>query len=73
MRLIQKEKLQGVQLLDDSKTFREKYGISAVPRFLLIDKQGKWIEIRCPRPDAKEKLKRYLDKALQGNSLTANN
>jgi len=69
LRFIQKEKLPGVQLLDDSKGFRQKYDISSVPRFLLIDKQGKWIEIRCPRPDAKEELKRYLDKALQEKPL----
>ena len=30
----------------------------------LNDKQGRWIEIRCPRPESKENLKKYLDKAL---------
>ena len=74
LKLIQKEKLVGTQLLDDfGKSFGQKYGISAIPRFLLIDKQGKWIEIRCPKPEVKEELKRYLDKALQENSLTVNN
>ncbi len=73
IRAIQKEKLPGVQLLDDSKKFRETYGIYSIPRFLLIDKQGKWIEIRCPRPEAKAELKRYLDKALEENSMTVNN
>jgi thiol-disulfide isomerase/thioredoxin len=74
LKLIQKEKLVGIQLLDDfGKSFGQKYGISAIPRFLLIDKQGKWIEIRCPKPEAKEELKRYLDRALQENSLTVNN
>jgi hypothetical protein len=38
--------------------------VSAIPRFMLIDKQGRWIEIRCPRPESKDDLKRYLDKAL---------
>ena len=71
LKLIQKEKLPGIQLLDDfGKTFGQKYGISAIPRFLLIDKQGKWIEIRCPKPESKEELKRYLDKALEENTIT---
>ncbi|MBO9204698.1 MULTISPECIES: TlpA family protein disulfide reductase [Niastella] len=65
--LIQKEKLGGVQLLDDvGKGFARKYGIAAIPRFMLIDKQGRWIEIRCPRPSAKDNLKKYLDEALAG-------
>ena len=66
LRFIQKEKLPGIQLLDDAgHGFGRKYGINAVPRFLLIDKEGNWIEIRCPRPTDTENLKRYLDKALQ--------
>jgi thiol-disulfide isomerase/thioredoxin len=67
LKMIQKEKLGGLQLLDDTgKAFADLYEINAIPRFLLIDKQGKWIEIRCPRPELKEELKRYLDKALKG-------
>jgi thiol-disulfide isomerase/thioredoxin len=63
--MIKKEGLGGVQLLDDfGKTFGRKYEVSAIPRFMLIDKQGRWIEIRCPRPESKDDLKRYLDKAL---------
>ena len=74
LKTIQKENLVGVQLLDDfGKAFGRKYQIMSIPRFLLIDKEGNWIEIRCPLPEAKEELKRYLDKALQENSLTSNN
>jgi thiol-disulfide isomerase/thioredoxin len=65
MDMIRKENLGGIQLLDDfGKGFGRKYEIAAIPRFMLIDRQGRWIEIRCPRPEAKEDLKRYLDKAL---------
>jgi thiol-disulfide isomerase/thioredoxin len=73
LRFIKKEKLQGVQLLDNTKGFREKYGISSIPRFLLINKEGNWIEIRCPRPEQKEELKRYLDGALRDNGIVNNN
>lgn len=65
LKMIRKENLHGVQLLDDmGKAFAKPYEINAIPRFLLIDKQGRWIEIRCPRPESKENLKKYLDKAL---------
>jgi thiol-disulfide isomerase/thioredoxin len=68
--MIRKEKLVGVQLLDDiGLAFGRKYEIVGIPRFLLIDKQGKWIEVRCPRPSSKEDLKRYIDQALQQNAL----
>jgi thiol-disulfide isomerase/thioredoxin len=65
--MIKKEGLGGVQVIDDfGKSFGRKYEVSAIPRFMLIDKQGRWIEVRCPRPESKEDLKRYLDKALAG-------
>ncbi|MFI5131349.1 MAG: TlpA family protein disulfide reductase, partial [Chitinophagales bacterium] len=68
LKAMKKEDLHGVQLLDDTgKSFARKYGIVGIPRFLLISKEGKWIEVRCPRPGSKEDLKRYLDKALQEN------
>jgi len=63
--MIKKESLGGIQLLDDfGKGFGRKYDIAAIPRFMLIDRHGRWIEIRCPRPEDKEDLKRYLEKAL---------
>ncbi|HJS55458.1 MAG TPA: TlpA disulfide reductase family protein, partial [Chitinophagaceae bacterium] len=70
-KMMKKENLHGVQLLDDTgKFFADKYEINAIPRFLLVSKDGKWIEVRCPRPEAKEDLKRYLDKALQENAFS---
>jgi thiol-disulfide isomerase/thioredoxin len=63
--MIKKENLVGIQLLDDfGKGFGRKYRVTAIPRFMLIDRQGRWIEIRCPRPEDKVNLRKYLDKAL---------
>lgn len=57
--------LGAIQLLDDkSKSFGRPHGITAIPRFCLIDKEGNWAEIRCPLPEQKEKLKKYIDKLL---------
>ena len=67
---IKKENLPPLQLFDDmGKYFARKYEINAIPRFLLVSKDGKWIEVRCPRPEAKDDLKKYLDKALQEKPL----
>ena len=69
--MIRKENLGGIQLLDDfGKAFGRKYQVTAIPRFMLIDKQGRWIEIRCPLPEAKQRLKKYLDKALADTGFT---
>lgn len=73
LNMIKTEDLHGVQLFDDmGKTFANKYEISSIPRFLLISREGKWIEVRCPRPQAKEDLKKYIDQALAEKGLTSN-
>ena len=62
---IRQENLHGVHLLDDvGMAFGRKYKIDAIPRFMLIDKRGNWIEVRCPRPSDTEALKKYLEAAL---------
>ena len=63
---IRKENLQGVHLLDDvGMAFGRKYQINAIPRFMLIDKRGNWIEVRCPNPSDTNALKKYLEEALK--------
>src|SRR6188768_1112418 len=70
LKMMKKENLPPLQLFDDmGKSFARKYEINAIPRFLLVSKDGKWIEVRCPRPESKEDLKKYLDKALQEKPL----
>lgn len=63
--MIKEKGLEGVQLLDNSgKSFAKKYKITAIPRFLLIDKKGNWVEVRCPLPEDKARLKAYIDREL---------
>ena len=63
--MIKEKGLDGVQLLDNSgKAFAKKYKINAIPRFLLIDKKGNWVEVRCPLPENKDRLKAYIDREL---------
>ncbi|WP_222536867.1 TlpA family protein disulfide reductase [Pedobacter polysacchareus] len=63
--MIKDKGLDGIQLLDNSgKSFAKKYKIAAIPRFLLIDKKGNWVEVRCPLPEDQLKLKAYIDREL---------
>lgn len=63
--MIKEKGLEGVQLLDNvGKSFGRKYKINAIPRFLLIDKKGNWVEVRCPLPEDKARLKVYIDREL---------
>jgi thiol-disulfide isomerase/thioredoxin len=70
---IKKENLKGIHLLDDKgKSFGKKYDVMSIPRFMLINKKGEWIEVRCPLPEAKKELKKYLDEALNQDVSIAN-
>ncbi|HEY2582784.1 MAG TPA: TlpA disulfide reductase family protein, partial [Mucilaginibacter sp.] len=63
--MLKEKQLDGVQLLDDmGKSFGKQYKITAVPRFLMIDKNGNWAEIRCPLPDEHDKLKTFIDRVI---------
>ncbi|HXB94134.1 MAG TPA: TlpA disulfide reductase family protein, partial [Puia sp.] len=63
--MVQQLGLKGIQLIDYSgKTFGWPYGIMAIPRFLVMDKHGVWVEIRCPMPENTEKFKSYIEKAI---------
>jgi thiol-disulfide isomerase/thioredoxin len=66
--MVKKEEFKGIQVIDELATkFARPYNIFAIPRFLLLGKDGKWIEVRCPKPENKAKLRQYLNKALATN------
>ncbi len=56
-RYMKKKKLNGIQLISP-KAFESKmanaYGISNIPRYILIDKEGKLINADAPLPSSKE-------------------
>lgn len=63
---VNNENLKGVQLIAD-KAFdsdvAKAYGINAIPRFMLIDKDGNIVTIDAPRPssdEAENLIKKYL-------------
>lgn len=63
---VKTEHLEGVQLMAD-KAFdsdvAKAYGINAIPRFMLFDKEGKIVTIDAPRPSDKE-TEAWLKKML---------
>jgi thiol-disulfide isomerase/thioredoxin len=70
MKYVKDHKLQGIQVMAD-KDFRsdfvQKFNITYIPRFLLIDPDGKILESNAARPSQKE-LKIQLDKLLSVNT-----
>lgn len=64
---IKKHKMEGMLNLtpDRSATeqFEEKYFVSAVPRYIVIDKQGKIVSAFAPKPG--EELKDIINKLIK--------
>lgn len=59
--IVAKNKLGGTQLFADEsdESFFEAYGVYGVPRYILLDKEGKIIDYNAPSP-SDSKLKRLL-------------
>jgi peroxiredoxin len=50
---IKEENLKGLQLIAyNNSTFQEDYAIGSIPRFILIDKEGKIISANAPSPNS---------------------
>lgn len=53
LQMIKNENLQGIQLLSDNALhpeFFRAYNVNAIPRFILLDKEGKVLESNAPKP-----------------------
>lgn len=56
--MVKKEKLGGIQLhYDNNKSFMDFYMIAGIPRFILIDREGKIIQSNATRPSNPETQK----------------
>ncbi len=65
-KMVEKQKLGGIQLHADKafkSDFVKAYGINGIPRFILLDKEGKIVKADAPRPSNPE-LKKLLDETL---------
>lgn len=64
-KMVKEEKLGGIQLiLGDDKSFMNAYRITGIPRFILLDREGKIISANMTRPSNPETAKTL--KALKG-------
>jgi thiol-disulfide isomerase/thioredoxin len=62
LQMVKDEELKGIQLwADDAQNseFLASYGVQAIPRFILIDREGKIVDANAPRP-SDPKLKAML-------------
>ena len=65
-KMVKEKDLQGVQIFSDNdwnSQFVVDYGIRGIPRFILLDKEGKIINADAPRP-SNPKLRSLIDKHI---------
>ncbi|MBJ6369519.1 TlpA family protein disulfide reductase [Snuella sedimenti] len=61
--MVKNKQMSGVQILAPNQTaseFTRAYGINAIPRFILIDPEGKIVDFDAPRPSNKEAITALL-------------
>lgn len=67
--MVPEKNVGGIQLLADKglkSDFMKAFSVGLIPRSILLDKEGKIITHKAPRPSA-ENTKSYLDSLLSGN------
>lgn len=52
VKFIEEKALKGTQLIMDRKwiSFMHSYDVATIPRYILLDKEGKIINLNMPRP-----------------------
>jgi thiol-disulfide isomerase/thioredoxin len=62
--MVEEEELLGIQLFADNSfdsAFADAYQVSAIPRFVLIDKEGKIVNANAPRPSDTEEIDQLFE------------
>ncbi len=54
-----------LQLIDQDRTVLNAYATKYIPKFILIDKQGRIADFNAPRPSEKEKLEIALNQEME--------
>ncbi|NBU51605.1 MAG: hypothetical protein EBS24_03135 [Chitinophagia bacterium] len=65
--MVAEKELKGIQLMSDNgwdTDFVKDYLIRGIPRFILIDKEGKIISADAPRPSSNDKIKEMINNLL---------
>jgi thiol-disulfide isomerase/thioredoxin len=64
---IAKESMSGLQLHQSQemeKTMSYLYVVNSIPRFILIDEEGKIVSVDAPRPSSGEEIRNLIDRVL---------
>lgn len=64
---IARESMTGLQLHQSQemeKTMSYLYAVNSIPRFVLIDEDGKIVSVDAPRPSSGEEIRKLLDQVL---------
>lgn len=61
---IKKQDREGIHLMGGGNAVFDMYHADGVPKYVLIDKQGKIVSADAPIPSDEEVLKRQLNEAL---------
>jgi len=64
--MIKEKKMGGWQLIntDRKMPFLKKYVVDGIPRFILLDKEGKVVDANAPRPSSGKELTDLIDKTI---------
>lgn len=65
--MVKDKELKGVQLISDNgwdTDFVESYLIMGIPRFILLDAEGKIVSADAPRPSSNEEIRSMIDDLL---------
>ena len=59
IKFIEEKALKGTQLIMDRKwiSFMHSYDVATIPRYILLDKEGKIINLNMPRPSNPQCMK----------------
>ncbi len=63
-KIIKEDKMDWLQLEDTSDSFAKSYFANSIPRFIIIDKQGKIVDNDAVRPSEPEKLMAILKREI---------
>ena len=64
--MLKQQKLSGWQLINTNREmpFLKKYVVDGIPRFILLDKDGKIVDANAPRPSSGKTLTELIDKTI---------
>lgn len=65
---VTKHKMEGAQFwvdLKNKKIYDDGFNITMIPRFILVDKEGKIIDANAPRPSSGKEIRKLIDENLK--------